>query len=417
MMDALTVTVRIATALLAVGALQPAPCQAETFVVGRDAPGVQAALDGAKAGDIVEVPSGIWAGSVVVRAAVVLRGTGGMIDGGGEGTVVRVEAPGAIVEELTIFHSGDDLRGPDSGIYVTKSAAGAVLRNNSIKQCAFGIWIHETPGAQVIGNRVHGRPELRMTDRGNGIHLFNASNLVVRGNFVTEARDGIYVAATEDSLIENNRTERLRYGFHYMFSYRNTLKGNVSDDSTVGLALMESKELVVIGNRATGNERNGLLFRDVQRSTIRRNVLEHNGSGMFFFSSTDNVIEDNRVAHNEVGMKIWAGTRRNRISRNVILGNRQQVFYVGAEDQIWGQDSQGNYWGDYLGWDQNGDGVGDRPHRVDSFKASLLYRYPSAVLLLRSPAMEMLAHLAESLPLLRVPTVVDVSPLAMKEGP
>jgi nitrous oxidase accessory protein len=94
-----------------------------------------------------------------------------------------------------------------------------------------------------------------------------------------------------------------------------------------------------------------------------------------------------------------------------VRGNRQQVFYVGAEDQIWGEGGRGNRWGDYLGWDQDGDGIGDRPYRVNGLKASLLYRYPAVVLLLRSPALEALFHMAERLPILSTPTIVDVSPL------
>jgi nitrous oxidase accessory protein len=131
---------------------------------------------------------------------------------------------------------------------------------------------------------------------------------------------------------------------------------------------------------------------------------------MFFFSSTENAIQDNLVQGNEIGMKIWAGTRRNLVEGNVIRGNREQIFYVSAEDQIWGESGRGNHWGDDLGWDQDGDGVGDRPHRVDSFTAGLLYRYPSAALLLRSPALETLSQLADRLPMLRTPTIIDQSP-------
>jgi nitrous oxidase accessory protein len=233
----------------------------------------------------------------------------------------------------------------------------------------------------------------------------------VSGNHVERARDGIYVSATEDSLIENNVTVNQRFGVHYMYSYRNTLRGNASNDNAVGLALMESLHLVVEDNEALRNERYGILFRDVQYSQIRRNRLEQNGHGMFFFSSTDNVVEDNRIAGNEVGMKVWAGTRRNGVRGNHIVGNRQQIFYVGAEDQFWGDEGSGNRWGDYIGWDQDGDGIGDRPHRVESFKARLLYQYPAVALLLRSPALEMLSHLSERLPVMRTPTIVDLTPL------
>jgi len=48
---------------------------------------------------------------------------------------------------------------------------------------------------------------------------------------------------------------------------------------------------------------------------------------------------------------------------------------------------------------------------VDSFTASLLVRYPSAALLLRSPALEVLTHLADRMPLLRTPTIIDRAPL------
>jgi nitrous oxidase accessory protein len=173
---------------------------------------------------------------------------------------------------------------------------------------------------------------------------------------------------------------------------------------------MQSRDLTVVGNTAINNERQGLLFRDAQNCEIRGNRLEHNGQGMFFYSSTDNVIEDNRVAHNDIGLKIWAGSLRNRVVGNTIVGNRQQIFYVAATDLIWGEDGEGNYWSDYLGWDQDGDGVGDRAHRVDSFTASLFFRYPAAALLLRSPALELLRHLERGLPLLHVPTVIDLAP-------
>ena len=397
--------------------LLPSPAAASLVKVGGGNEALQKTLDEAEAGDVIELSPGTYAGPIRLEKPLILRGRDAVIDGGGIGTTVVVAAPGAQVEGLTVRNSGDDVGGPDACIYVEPSATGAVLRNNTLRDCAFGIWVHETEGVQLVGNRIWGRKNVRVTDRGNGIHLFDASHAVVRDNEVRDARDGIYVSATEDSLIEGNLAEHVRFGIHYMYSYRNTLRGNTIKDNTLGIALMESRHLVVEDNYAFGNRRQGLLFRDVLGSEIRRNRLERNGTGMFFFSSTENVIEDNVVADNEIGLKIWAGTRRNRVEGNVIRGNREQVFYVGAEDQFWGEDGRGNYWGDYLGWDQDGDGVGDRPHRVDSFTAGLLYRYPSAALLLRSPALETLAHLADRLPMLRTPTIVDMSPMFAEPAP
>jgi nitrous oxidase accessory protein len=399
------------TAMTTVGTAETTRVQVAT-----DRGSLQAILDRAAPGDVVVLGPGSYDGPIRIDKALILRGRDAIVDGGGVGTPLVVSAPGARVEGLTVQNSGNDVGGPDACIYIEASATGASVRDSTLRDCAFGIWVHETDGVQIVGNRIWGRKDVRVTDRGNGIHLFNASHLVVRGNEIRDARDGIYVSVTEDSLIEGNLAEHLRFGVHYMYSYDNVLRANVTNHNTLGIALMESRNLVVEDNRAADNRRQGLLFRDVQDSEIRRNRLERNGTGMFFFSSTENVIEDNVVLDNEIGLKIWAGTRRNRMEGNVIRGNREQVFYVGDEDQTWGESGRGNYWGDYLGWDQDGDGVGDRPHRVDSFTAGLLYRYPSAALLLRSPGLETLSHLADRLPMLRTPTVVDRSPMLGEPG-
>jgi nitrous oxidase accessory protein len=405
------VATRIALALVSL----PTASAAEVVHVkgGSD---LQAAVDRASPGDVVDLADGVFAGPVRLDTPIVLRGRGAVIDGGGRGTTLVLAATGLRVEGITVRDSGEDIGAPDACIFVEPVATDSTIRDCELRRCAFGIWVHETRGVEIIDNVVESREEVRASDRGNGIHLFNASHLVVRGNRVTHARDGIYVSATEDSLIEHNVTSGVRFGIHYMYSYRNRLLGNEANDNTVGIALMESRDLVVDENRADRNTREGILFRDVIHSEIRNNSLRRNGTGMFFYSSTENVIEGNEILDNELGMKVWAGSRRNRIEGNVIRGNRNPVFYVGAEDQIWGESGRGNFWGDYLGWDQNGDGVGDRPHRVDSFTAGLLYRYPSAVLLLRSPALEMLAHLADQLVLLRAPTIIDLAPLLREDS-
>ena len=389
------------------GAAEPA----STRSTASEAANLQARIDRAEPGDILDLAPGRYDGPIHIVKPLTLRGEAAVIEGNGEGSVIVVSSPGTRLEGLRIQKSGEDVGASDACIYVDASATGAVLLRNDLRDCAFGIWVHETDGVEIIENLVWGRKKVRVTDRGNGIHLFNASHLVVRGNEVRNARDGIYVSVTEDSLIEGNLLEQVRFGVHYMVSFRNTLRGNTMRNNTLGIALMESRYLVVEDNHAEKNVRQGLLFRDVQDSEIRRNRLEDNGIGMFFYSSTGNTIEDNVVAGNEIGLKVWAGTRRNRMEGNVIRGNREQVFYVGVEDQLWGKSGRGNYWGDYLGWDQDGDGVGDRAHRVDSFAAGLIYRYPSAALLLRSPALETLSHLADRLPMLRTPTVVDQAPL------
>jgi nitrous oxidase accessory protein len=362
-------------------------------------------------GDTVLVPAGVWREHVRVERRVTLRGDGATLDGEGTGTVLTVSAAEAVVEGFVVRGSGSDLGAPDVGIYTTPEATGVVLRRNRIEDCAFGIWVHMSDRAQVLDNTVVGRSHVRVADRGNGIHLFDASFVLVRGNHVSRARDGIYVSATDDSRFVDNVVEDQRYGVHYMYSQRNELRGNVSRRNSGGYALMQSHTLVVEENTASENSGTGILFRDVQYCSIRDNTLDSNGQALFFFSSTENVIRGNRIIHNDIGAKMWAGSLRNDVAHNQFIGNREQIFFVGSDDVVWGADGVGNFWSDYTGWDQDGDGIGDRPYRVDGLTANLLHRFPSAVLLLRSPALELIRHLESRMPILRVPTIVDSSPL------
>ncbi len=387
---------------------------ARVLVVGASLAGT---LKQAADGDVVEVPGGTFKGNFVVDKRITLRGKGAILDGGGRGTVLQVLAAGAVVEGLTIQNSGTDLAAPDSCVYVGEKAKGAVLRDNVVQRCAFGIWVHRTDKARLLNNRVIGSLEGHRSNRGNGIQLFDASHLLVEGNVVSGGRDGVYVSATDDCVIRKNSFEKTRYGVHYMYSYRNTLEHNVSSDSFSGFALMGSRYIRAHHNVASGNQEHGILLRDDQYCSIHDNVMEHDGVGLFVYSSTENRIFGNVMRKNEVGAKIWAGSVRNEVFDNEFVGNRSQVFYVAAEDLVWGQKGPGNYWGDYLGWDQDGDGFGDRPYRLDSFTASLIHRFPAAALLVRSPALELLSHLEQTLPILRVPTIIDRRPRVSRKQP
>lgn len=392
---------------------------AAVLVIEQEA-SLQEAIDEAEEGDVIELSAGgQWEGPVVIGKAITLKGSGGVIDGGGEGIAVRVEAAGAVVDGVVVENSGTDLTtsSPDACIRLEPTAEGAIIENNELRSCSFGIWIHQTPKAKILDNRIDGPQTGHRSERGNGIHLYNASDLVVRGNHITGGRDGIYVSTTGDSLIKANRMEHTRYGIHYMFSYDNEVRENEASHSIAGIALMQSRYLVVTDNVATHNREQGILFRDVQYSEIRSNRLERNGEGAFFYSSQDNIISENHFYHNKTGARIWAGSTPNEVSRNAFVGNRRQVLFLGAEDLEWGVEEAGNYWSDYLGWDQAGDGIGDRPYRVDSLNANLLYSYPASALLMRSPSLEFLTHLEQRLPMLQVPTVIDHKPLMQREEP
>lgn len=403
--------------LCAVGLLVLAvPARADTLRLG-EGTSLADALARAVDGDEIVIPAGTWPGGVRIERSVTLRGEpGAVIDGGGVGTVITVLAPGVRIVDLEIRGSGNAMLNPetnvDACIWVAPTAVRAEIAQNRLPDCLFGIYLQRASDSRVVGNVVHGRPHLREADRGNGLHVFDAERVHVLDNLVTGARDGLYVSASDDCRFEANVIRGVRYAIHYMWSHRNILRNNETTDSLVGFALMQSRGLSVTENRIARNSRAGLLVRDGDDGRYARNDIVGNGSGLFVYNSIRERFEDNLVAHNDVGLRIWGAMVVDGVfERNSLLGNQQQVFYFGNRDMTWGETGAGNHYSDYLGWDQDDDGIGERPYRVDNLTASLLASYPAAVLLLRSPALELLAHLEEDLPVLAVHTVTDRAPL------
>lgn len=382
---------------------------AATITVGLHASSVQEAVDAAAPGDVVDLGGGRWPGPVRIDKPLTL--SGGTLESEGASRTLTIAAPGVTVSDLAVVGSGDDLSTPDACVYVEPVATGAAIRDSRLTDCLFGIWVHETDDVQIVGNTVVGRPDDPPPRKGNGIHLFDATRATVQGNTVSGARDGIYVSATEDSLIAENVASHQRYGIHYMYSWDNVVRDNVTNHNSGGLALMQSRGLTVVGNEASHNERHGILFRDLQESEVSHNRVEGNAEGFFFFSSLDNRFHHNTIVGNEIGARVWAGTERNEVWANAFVGNRLQVYYVSAYDQTWGtEEGGGNYWSDHLAWDQDRDGVSDRPYRADVATAAMLQRYPAAVLLLNSPTLELIRTLRQRVPSLRVPSVLDPRP-------
>jgi nitrous oxidase accessory protein len=64
-----------------------------------------------------------------------------------------------------------------------------------------------------------------------------------------------------------------------------------------------------------------------------------------------------------------------------------------------------------MGWDRDGDGVGDRKHYPTDIASYLVYRFPAVRLVMHSPAMKLLQELEAKFPVIRPPGVVELQPL------
>ena len=383
--------------------------QAATWTV-RPGQAIQPAIDKAAAGDVVEVLRGQYPGNLVIAKPLTLRGIERpTISGNLQGDTIRVKAEDVTIEGLIVRDSGDSLLAQNAGIYISPGSHRAVVRKNDVVYNLFGLWIEKANDVRVEDNLIVGKRDYGSSQRGNGVQLYNTTGARIIGNNIGFVRDALYVDVSHNAIFRGNRLHHSRYGTHYINSYHNLWEDNDSYLNRGGLALMEVRDQVVRNNRAWGNSDHGIMLRTLQDSVIENNVVADNGRGLFIYDVEYATLRGNLVTGNKVGVHLSAGSTRNTVEGNDFIGNREQVRYVGAKDESWGG-KVGNHWSNYLGWDRDGDGRGDVPYEANDVVDRLIWRHPTARLLLASPAVQALRLVGQQFPVLRAPSVVDAKP-------
>ncbi len=368
------------------------------------------AIQKAAAGDTIVVARGHFPVHLVITKPLHLKGLNKpTLDGENTGDVIRIKSPDVIIEGFIISNSGADLTAQNAGIYLEPGSDRAIVRDNVINYTLFGLWIEKVKDIQVINNNITGMRDLASAQRGNGIQLYNSSGAKIIANHISYTRDGIYVDVSDHALFRDNRLHHLRYGTHYMNSNYNVWENNESYLNRGGLALMEVRNQTVRNNRAWGNSDHGIMLRTITDSVIENNIVAGNGRGFFIYDAEYNTLQNNLIIANRVGVHLWAGSIHNEVEANDLINNREQIKYVASKDEYWGVKS-GNYWSNYVGWDRNGDGIGDVPYEASDLVDLLTWKYPAAKLLLNSPAVQTLRLVARQFPLLRATSIVDQHP-------
>lgn len=384
-------------------------CQAATVSV-RAGDDLAAAVRAAQPGDTVEIARGLYRANLLIDKPLTLRGLDRpTVSGGNQGDTIRVTAPDVMIEGLIVRDSGDSLKEQNAGIYLYPGTHRAVVRHCDLTYNLFGLWIEKADDVRIEHNTITGKREYASSQRGNGVQLYNTKGAHILNNNISFVRDALYVDVSHHAVFRGNKLHHSRYGTHYMNSYHNLWEDNDTYYNRGGLALMEVRDQVVRGNRAWGNSDHGIMLRTLQDSVIENNIVAGNSRGFFIYDVEYIHLNGNLVVDNTVGVHLAAGSRNNEVEGNDFIGNREQVRYVGARDEHWGR-KRGNHWSNYLGWDRDGDGMGDVPYEANDMVDRLTWRHPSVKLLLASPAVQALRLVGQQFPVLRVPSVVDPRP-------
>ena len=359
---------RTAAASFALLLALPAAAAAAKLKVPSDYPTLQSAIVAAAPGDVIKVAAGTYHERIVIPASKVglrVQGSGAVTldaTGTGSGAVVRVDAPAATVEKLTIAHAyGASAPSEGTGVHVTATATGAELRDLTIvrserhgisveaadvtvRSCRilggeWGLLGHATAddcrvfdcevlfpvrfGVELDGPR--GRIEKNVvrgqSGDGGAIRIEGADSVVAK-NVIESCEQGIQApySAARAELRQNEIAACRDLGVRVSGPDSRIESNEVSNCQGTGILLLSGTYLVVLKNDVRAC-RDGISLYMGKHNLVKGNKVRLClRDGFVAWHGSDHLLVDNRAELNGVdGFDIESP--RNELIENVALSN------------------------------------------------------------------------------------------------
>lgn len=404
--------------------LAPVPVAATEVPIGAPrtvslGPGedLQAAIRALPAGSTVDLAPGVYAGPLFVDRTLTLRAKpGAVVQGNGRGTVVIITANDVLISGLAVRGGGSDATQGDAGVLVAGDRVR--LDHVDVTDALIGIDLRDADDGALTNCRVTGDPDGAVSQRGDGIRLWESDGNTLEGNTLTSVRD-LVVWYSEHNTLSGNIVTDSRYGTHFMHASFNTVVDSHFEDDIVGIFVMYSEGMVLTNNvvaRANGAAGMGFGFKESDAITVSNNRLYGNTTGVYLDGTPHRIgglaaFTDNTIAYNHAGLRLHGGETGAEFKGNRFHENATQVTVDGRADAS-GTLFEGNAWSDYTGYDLDRDGIGDLVYAPRALTSTLAQRRPNMAFFTDTAAAGLLDLLAEAFPMFAPrPILTDVRPV------
>ena len=224
-----------------------------------------------------------------------------------------------------------------------------------------------------------------------GVEFFNTDDSFLSDSVFEECQfEAIWMAYSDNNHIYNNEINENYYGLEMYFSEENDIFSNTFyHNDYVGMYIFSSNNNIFYENNLSRNRLYSIKLEESHYNLIYENLISDSfdAAGVEIWESGHNQIFDNCMKNNDNGVRqrYYSGSESNVIRNNLFIDNEVGIALKGgtghcyhntfirnlisAKDDTntqWdnGYPSGGNYWDDYEGVDDNGDGLGDSPYHI-----------------------------------------------------
>ena len=366
---------------------------------------LQEAIDNAPEGSILKLPAGVYKGSIVINKPLTIVGKedGVIIDGEGNGTVIKTTGSFITLKNLRVTNSGGLHHKLDAAISMQKGKQ-CEISNITIDNTLFGIDLQMISNSIIADNYITSK-DVDLGLRGDGLRLWYSNDNHVQRNRLVKSRDMV-IWYSHGNLIEENFGEWGRYSLHFMYAGKNWVKNNTYQFNSVGIFFMYSNDTIATGNTvksSLGATGMGIGLKDVSNFTIEDNTIIYCAQGIYidrspFEPDTHNWIKNNNILYNAEALHFHSLSENNIVKDNTIMGNIEDIVNDSRGSKTNENEIVGNYWDNYAGFDRDGDNVGDTPHRVYQYADQLWVYNPDVKFFYGSPVISLLNFLAKLAP-------------------
>jgi nitrous oxidase accessory protein len=259
--------------------------------------------------------------------------------------------------------------------------------------------------------------------KGDGIKVWESNDAVVSGCSIDHVRD-VVVWYSRRALLEHNIIRNSRYGTHFMYASDSVMRDSQVENDVVGVFAMYSSRLRIEHNvlaGARGAAGVGIGFKESDAVHVAGNAIVANTTGSYLDETPRTVGQravfvGNTFALNDVAVRFHGVGEGLEFTDNDFRENTLLADVEGGGDAL-SITFHGNHYSDYVGYDLDGDGVGDVAYQAKRLSNEIMDEHPALAFFQGTAAMGLVDAVANAMPVFASRVLLEDRAPRLRERP